>query len=233
MPEKIARADKTRLVIFFNEFQSILELDDSNFSLQSRMRAIFQESPNISFIFTGSIVIVRLMNEVFSSPKNPFGIIGNHFVLDAIETEDWMSELSHRFRKAGIETIEQDLMHIVFLAKKHPYSTMLIAQQTYLLLRLNEEEKLTKDYIQKGYYRALELEEGKHNQFIERIKTLNGIKNGMESFKVIKNIANQQPSYDKNNRYKTQRTFDSLKLSGFIEKNLTPVQIISDLPPIC
>ncbi len=66
LPQRIASADGRRVIVFFDEFQEITAprrpFGDPD-RLTKRMRAIFQRSPDVSFLFAGSME--HLMRDLF------------------------------------------------------------------------------------------------------------------------------------------------------------------------
>ena len=67
LPERAARADGRRLVLFFDEFQELASerrpYGDPDL-VTKRMRAAFQRSPSVSFLFAGSIE--HVMRDLFA-----------------------------------------------------------------------------------------------------------------------------------------------------------------------
>ena len=77
LPERAARADGRRLVLFFDEFQELASerrpYGDPDL-VTKRMRAAFQRSPSVSFLFAGSLE--HVMRDLFAPGHRAFSGFG-------------------------------------------------------------------------------------------------------------------------------------------------------------
>ena len=55
--------------------------------LKRKMRAAFQRSPNVSFLFAGSLE--HMMRDIFGSSNEPFFHFGGFHHLEPITIEEW------------------------------------------------------------------------------------------------------------------------------------------------
>ncbi len=98
LPERAARADRRRLVLFFDEFQELASerrpYGDPDL-VTKRMRAAFQRSPSVSFLFAGSIE--HVMRDLFAPGNRAFSGFGSFHRLHPIAAEDWSQGLLERF----------------------------------------------------------------------------------------------------------------------------------------
>lgn len=115
-------------------------------------------------------------------------------------------------------------------SKGQPFATMLIAQISHLETVLAQKDTCSEIEIQAAYFDALKRERSKHIEFMDRIKTLQGKKNGNEAFIQIQRIAKQgKPYYGKSERTKkTARALDSLERSVYIYEKEPKEWLIQD-----
>ena len=83
MMEKLS-TPTDRLIVVFDEFQSILEIDKH---IDKQLRAIMQEQKGINYVFLGSQE--SMMSEIFEHVKSPFYHFGMLMRLSKIPREDF------------------------------------------------------------------------------------------------------------------------------------------------
>jgi hypothetical protein len=173
LPERVAVADGRRLVLFFDEFQELASArrpyGDPD-AVTNRMRAIFQRSTAVSYLFAGSIE--HVMRDLFAPTRRAFSGFGSFYSLRPIEPEEWRAGLAARFAEDDCTVADAALGRIVELGDGHPRATMRIAQQTHLVsLELGTRE-IGLDLVQLGFERALEGDRPTMEQVLERIRLL-------------------------------------------------------------
>lgn len=173
LPERVARADGRRMVLFFDEFQEIASArrpyGDSD-AVTNRMRAIFQRSSAVSYLFAGSIE--HVMRDLFAPSRRAFSGFGSFYSLRPIEPEEWRAGLAERFASDGCRVGETALARIVELGGGHPRATMRIAQQTHLVSIELGTHVIDLELVQVGFERALEGDRPTMEQMVERIRLL-------------------------------------------------------------
>ena len=84
LPERVAVADRKRMILFIDEFQEVAAArrpyGDPD-SVTKRMRAVFQRSTGVSYLFAGSIE--HLMRDLFAPSKRAFSGFGSFHDLAA------------------------------------------------------------------------------------------------------------------------------------------------------
>ncbi|MDQ5834454.1 MAG: ATP-binding protein, partial [Actinomycetota bacterium] len=98
LPGRIAQADGKQLVVFFDEFQEIASPQKPYGEpdrLTKRMRAIFQRSAGVSYLFAGSLE--HLMRDLFTPTHRALHQFGGFHELRPISADDWASGLRERF----------------------------------------------------------------------------------------------------------------------------------------
>jgi uncharacterized protein len=173
LPERVARADGRRLVLFFDEFQELASerrpYGDPD-RVTKRMRAAFQRSPSVSFLFTGSLE--HVMRDLFGPSHRAFSGFGSFYRLHPIAREDWARGLAERFAADDCTVEPAALERIVELGAGHPRATMRIAQQTHLMSVLLDRHEIDLDLAQLGYNAALDSDLPTMEQTVEHIRRL-------------------------------------------------------------
>ena len=173
LPEQVARADGRRLVLFFDEFQELASerrpYGDPD-RVTKRMRAVFQRSPSVTVMFTGSLE--HVMRDLFGPSHRAFSGFGSFYPLRPIAREDWAQGLLERFTSEQCTVEPPALDRIVELGAQHPRATMRIAQQTHLVSVLLDRHEIDLDLVQLGYQAALESDLPTMEQTVEHIRRL-------------------------------------------------------------
>lgn len=106
---KKAHAQK-RLVVVIDEFQSIMDIRDSEVAI-SELRAQIQHAPEIPFIFAGSIR--NQMEEIFTSHDSPFFKAAIPFSVSPLSFSEFAPFLQKRF-KSGKRAVTKAQMENLF-----------------------------------------------------------------------------------------------------------------------
>jgi uncharacterized protein len=189
LPEQVARTDGRRIVLFFDEFQEVASArkpyGDPD-ALTNRMRAIFQRSTAVSYLFAGSIE--HVMRDLFAPSRRAFSGFGSFYALRPIAADEWKRGLATRFESDACEVSEPALARIVELGGNHPRATMRVAQQTHLASVEVGTLQIGLDLVQVGFDRALEGDRPTMEQIVERIRLLH--KHGLL---VVRTVAAEDP----------------------------------------
>jgi uncharacterized protein len=173
LPEQVAKADGRRLILFFDEFQEIASerhpYGDPD-AVTKRMRATFQRSSSVSYLFAGSIE--HVMRDLFAPGRRAFSGFGGFHALRPIEREDWRQGLLDRFAADDCSVEPAALERIIELGAGHPRTTMRIAQQTHLVSIQLDRREIDLDLVELGYNAALESDVPTIEQTIEHIRRL-------------------------------------------------------------
>lgn len=173
LPERVARADGRRLILFFDEFQEVASArkpyGDPD-AVTNRMRAVFQRSTAVSYLFAGSIE--HVVRDLFAPTRRAFSGFGSFYALRTITPEQWRRGLAERFRADNCEVGDAALERIVELGGDHPRATMRIAQQAHLVSIELDTREIGLDLVQLGFARALEGDRPTMEQIVERVRLL-------------------------------------------------------------
>jgi hypothetical protein len=173
LPERIARADDKRIVVFFDEFQEVAgerrPYGDPD-AVTKRMRAIFQRSDHVSHLFAGSLE--HVMRDLFAPTRRAFSGYGTFKALRPIGPGEWREGLADRFQADDCKPAPGAIERIVELGEGHPRVTMLIAQQTHLVSVLLGTREIELSTVEQGYRAALEGDEAALEETVGRIRSL-------------------------------------------------------------
>jgi uncharacterized protein len=185
LPERVAVADGRRLVLFFDEFQELASerrpYGDPD-QVTKRMRAVFQRSTSVSYLFAGSLE--HVMRDLFAPQQRAFSGFGSFHALRPIPAGDWLEGLAERFAADDGTVTAAALNRIVELGAGHPRATMRIAQQTHLVSVQLDRRDIDLDLVELGYQAALRGDLPTMEQAVEQIRRLH--KNALQ---VVREIA--------------------------------------------
>jgi uncharacterized protein len=173
LPERVATADGRRLILFFDEFQEVASArrpyGDPD-AVTNRMRAVFQRTTGVSYLFAGSIE--HVVRDLFAPTRRAFSGFGSFYALRPISEEEWRRGLAERFAADDCKVAEAALDRIVTLGGGHPRATMRIAQQAHLVSIELDVREIDLDLVQLGFERALEGDRPTMEQVVERVRLL-------------------------------------------------------------
>ena len=213
LPERVAKADGRRLVLFFDEFQEVASArrpyGDPD-AVTNRMRAVFQRSTAVSYLFAGSIE--HVIRDLFAPARRAFSGFGSFYALRPISEEEWRRGLAERFAADDCTAGDAALARIVELGGGHPRATMRIAQQAHLVSIELELREIDLDLVQLGFERALEGDRPTMEQVVERVRLLH--KHGLT---VARAVAAGQPAPRRLHPGVRDRVLKLLRDAGVVE----------------
>jgi hypothetical protein len=213
LPERVARADGRRLMLFFDEFQEVASArrpyGDPD-AVTNRMRSVFQRTTAVSYLFAGSIE--HVMRDLFAPSRRAFSGFGSFYALRPILAEEWVRGLRERFAADGCEVADPALERIVELGAGHPRATMRIAQQTHLVSLELDTRQIDLDLVQVGLERAVEGDRPTMEQVVERIRLLH-----KHALLVARTLAAEQPLPRRLHPGVRDRVLKLLRDAGIVE----------------
>jgi hypothetical protein len=198
LPQRVATQDDRRLVLFFDEFQNIKDYEETGrdkdeHALQKRMRAVFQRSKNVSFLFAGSME--HMMKDIFAPTERPFSQFGGFHELQPITADAWRVGVRERLAKDSRTIDDVALDRLIELGELHPRATMLIAQQADIAARIGGTRQITPALVETGHVLARQRDRGKHEQTVDRIRKLGGKKTSRKALQMARLISRGEPLY--------------------------------------
>jgi uncharacterized protein len=189
LPERVAAADGKRLILFFDEFQELASerrpYGDPD-AVTKRMRAIFQRSSSVSYLFAGSLE--HVMRDLFAPSRRAFSGFGGFHSLRPISAEEWGRGLAERFAADDCTIDRAALDRIIGFGARHPRATMRVAQQTHLVSVQLGRRDIDLDLVELGYNAALAADAPVMEQTVEQIRRLH--KNALQ---VTRELARAEP----------------------------------------
>ena len=213
LPGRIAEADRKQVVMFFDEFQEVAgqsaPYGDTD-RLTKRMRAIFQRTTGVSYLFAGSLE--HLMRDLFTPSQRALYQFGGFHDLRPIDDNAWAGGLGERFAADDCEVDEGALAQIVAYGEGHPRATMLVAQKTHLTTIELGTQTVDLAVVEQGLLGAMSADRIAHEQIVERIRRLNKL-----GLVVAERVARGQPVYPGLSRGAVRRALESLRDAGIID----------------
>jgi hypothetical protein len=213
LPERVARADGRRLMLFFDEFQEVASARrpyGEPDAVTNRMRAVFQRTTAVSYLFAGSIE--HVMRDLFAPSRRAFSGFGSFYTLRPILAEEWTRGLRERFAADDCTVAEPALERIVELGAGHPRATMRIAQQVHLVSLELDTREIDLDLVQVGLERAVEGDRPTMEQVVERIRLLH-----KHALLVARTLAAEQPLPRRIHPGVRDRVLKLLRDAGIVE----------------
>ncbi|MGH2853468.1 MAG: AAA family ATPase [Solirubrobacteraceae bacterium] len=213
LPARIAAADRKEVVVFFDEFQEIASPQQPYGDpdrLTKRMRAIFQRSEGVSYLFAGSLE--HLMRDLFTPAHRALHQFGGFHDLRPIDRGAWMDGLAERFAADDCAAEPSALARIVDYGELHPRTTMLIAQKSHLTTVELATRRVDGTIVEQGLLAASAADRVSHEQTVERIRRLHKL-----GLVVAERLARGEPVYTRLPRGAVRRALEGLRDAAIIE----------------
>lgn len=226
--DRVAAGDGRRLVLFLDEFQDIASgrFGDPD-AVTRQLRAVLQRSARVSVLFAGSIE--HLMRDLFAPSERALSQFGAFHELTAIARAEWRHGLRERFAEDACEIDEDALGRLVDLGEQHPRATMLIAQQAHLASVEEISRRIDGPLVAEGHTRALRADRLKHQQTLEKIRSL-GRGKGRGTYQVIaQRVARDEALYAGLAPQTASRALEALRDAGIVERTGRRWRIIDPL----
>ena len=213
LPSRIAEADGKQAVVFFDEFQEVgaphHPYGDPD-RLTKRMRAIFQRTNAVSYLFAGSLE--HLMRDLFLPSDRALHQFGGFHDLRPIDSAAWAAGLAERFQADDCELEPGALEQIIQYGEGQPRSTMLIAQKTHLTSIELETRAIDLGIVEQGLLGAMAADRLAHEQIMERIRRAHRL-----GLVVAERVARGRPVYTGLSRGGVRRALEALRDAGIID----------------
>lgn len=213
LPARIAAADHKEVIVFFDEFQEIASPQQPYGDpdrLTKRMRAIFQRSTGVSYLFAGSLE--HLMRDLFTPSQRALHQFGGFHDLRPIDRETWEAGLAERFAADNCILEPGALSRIVDYGELHPRTTMLIAQKSHLTSIELDTRRVDVPLVDQGLLTALAADRVSHEQTVERIRRLHKL-----GLVVAERLARGEQVYPQLPRGAVRRALEALRDAAIIE----------------
>jgi hypothetical protein len=176
------------------------------------MRAIFQRSSQVSYLFAGSLE--HVIRDLFGPSARAFSGFGTFVTLRPIAAEDWTDGLRTRFESDACPIASDALARLVELGELHPRVTMLIAQKTHYLSVLLDRREIDATLVQQGYDAAYHGDGALLDQLLEGVRSSHRL-----GLKLARRVATGQPLTPGLHRGEADRALKKLIEIGIIERH--------------
>jgi hypothetical protein len=133
LPAQLAAERGRRVVLAFDEFQEITEIDPN---LPGLMRSVFQEQPDVAHVYAGSRR--DMMHRLFTDENEPFFRSAKVMELDVIAPSLFAEFVEERFASTGRLLAPGVAVRLVEITRGHPYGTQELAYAMWELGDLDE-----------------------------------------------------------------------------------------------
>lgn len=147
LPERIAKEQKKKVCIAFDEFQEISRIDKF---LINWMRSSFQNQKSVSYVFLGSKQ--SLMQDIFTNINSPFYEYALKMDIGTIEKADLYSFILNKFKQEKLGIQSKTIKDILEYSKLHPHFTQYFASVVFDEIKNGEnenDEKFKKNWMNK------------------------------------------------------------------------------------
>ena len=122
LPARLAAERDRRVVLVFDEFQDITEIDPK---LPHLLRAVFQEQPHVAHVYAGSRR--DMMRRLFTDENEPFFRSAKVLELDVIAPPLFAAFVVERFADTDRGLADGVADRLVEITRGHPYGTQELA----------------------------------------------------------------------------------------------------------
>jgi uncharacterized protein len=128
LPLKVGKKDNKKMIVVFDEFQEIVNLDGKWLERVLRTK-IQHHGGKVTYVFTGSRR--HLLDEIFANKNRALYRVGKSFNLGKILPEEFASFIAERFRSTGMEIDDATVAKILEISESHPYYTQQLCHELW------------------------------------------------------------------------------------------------------
>jgi uncharacterized protein len=126
LPGELGADRGRRVVLIFDEFQDVVDIDPG---LPKLMRSVFQEQPEVAHVYLGSKR--HMMEQIFNDENEPFWRSAKRVELGVIAPDLFRGYIAERFQVTGKEIDPAAVAGILDLTRGHPYATQELCYFTW------------------------------------------------------------------------------------------------------
>ncbi len=213
LAQRIAEQDKTRIVLFLDEFQDIAvstrRFGDPDI-LTKQLRSELQRSSLVSVLFAGSLE--HLMRDLFGPTRRALGQFGNFHDLTPISPSEWEAGIAARYRELDVRTPEDAIREVVALGEGHPRTTMLIARESLTVaLSRSDGRRVEHGDVRGGRELAMQADRLRHEEIVERLRST------AHAYPIALRVARGQRPYSGTPSSGARRALSMMERAGIAE----------------
>ena len=122
LPGQLAAEQKKRVVVYFDEFQEVTDIDPK---LPALMRAVFQEQPDVAHVYAGSKR--NMMTRLFNDQNEPFYRSAKVMEIGEISADMFTAFIKKRFDATDRGVSDAAIAGLLEITHGHPYATQELA----------------------------------------------------------------------------------------------------------
>src|SRR5687767_12448487 len=122
LPAQLAAEQGKRVVVCFDEFQEVTDIDPR---LPALMRAVFQEQPDVAHVYAGSRR--DMMNRLFNDENEPFYRSAKVMEIGPIPPDLFVRFVRERFDATERGVADAAVEGLLAITRGHPYATQELA----------------------------------------------------------------------------------------------------------
>jgi uncharacterized protein len=213
LAQRIAEQDKTRIVLFLDEFQDIAtsphRFGDPDV-LTKQLRSELQRSSLVSVLFAGSME--HLMRDLFGPTRRALSQFGNFHDLTPISPSEWVAGIAARYRELDVQADEGAITEIVALGEGHPRTTMLIARESLTVaLSRSDGRRVEHGDVRGGRELAMQADRLRHEEIVERLRST------AHAYSIALRVARGQRPYSGTPSSGARRALSMMERAGIAE----------------
>lgn len=126
-PGDITRDGNRRMVVVFDEFQEIVNLDGT--AIEKLMRSSIQRHGNVAYLFSGSKRHIIL--DMIAEENRAFYKMGKIMHLQKLPTRKFKTHILNKFLNSGID-ISEDVISLIFqAARENPFNIQYLSSELW------------------------------------------------------------------------------------------------------
>jgi hypothetical protein len=126
---RLAEERKRRVVMIFDEFQEITELDPH---FPRLLRAVFQAQPEVCHVYLGSKR--HVLDRIFNDENEPFWRSAKKLELGRIAPIEFARFVRDRFERTGKGIDDEAVNRLLEITSGHPYATQELAYEVWQVM---------------------------------------------------------------------------------------------------
>jgi len=216
LPEIIAKKKKKKLVVVFDEFQEISNLDGEE--LEKTLRSKIQFHKNVSYVFMGSQR--SLLDKIFSDKNRPLYRAGKPFNLGKIPKNEFSKFIIKKFNQSKIKISKPITAKILDSTESHPYYTQQLCHEIWNICKTNNKKTITDEIITSAMEQVMKNQNHAYSSIWDPlVSKQRGLLVGMATTENPKIYSSEFVSkFGLASASATQRSAQSLEERGILEK---------------
>lgn len=162
--EKLAKKHKQPVVLFFDEFQDVLKMDETN-KIQAAIRAVAQHSKFVTYVFSGSSL--KMLNKIFDDKNQPLYMLCHKIILNRIAEPFLREHIQLAAKTRWKSQLDESLIAMILsFTELHPYYLNLLCDK---LWELDSKPKMSD--VERFWNEALTENQGKIIADLEQLNS--------------------------------------------------------------